>query len=78
LENLNDSEHINRGWENINDNTKILAKVTLGLQKQKPWFNGECSQFLHQSKQAIMQSNLTPNSDEIIGDHAAMSTNHVF
>ena len=31
LENLNDSEDINRAWENISENTKISAKESLGL-----------------------------------------------
>jgi hypothetical protein len=49
LENLNDSEDVNRYWENIRENIKISAKETLGLygQKQhKPWFDEECSQVL--------------------------------
>jgi DNA repair ATPase RecN len=58
LENLNDSEDINRAWENIRENIKISAKETLGLytQKQhKPWFDEECSQVLGQRKQAKME-----------------------
>ena len=31
LENLNYSEDINRAWENIKENIKILAKGSLGL-----------------------------------------------
>jgi hypothetical protein len=31
LENLNDSEDINRAWEDIKENIKISAKETLGL-----------------------------------------------
>jgi hypothetical protein len=49
LENLNESEVINRVWENIKENTKVSAKETPGLygQKQhKPWFDEECLQVL--------------------------------
>jgi predicted 3-demethylubiquinone-9 3-methyltransferase (glyoxalase superfamily) len=35
LENLNDSEDINRAWENIKENIKVSAKETLGLYRQK-------------------------------------------
>jgi hypothetical protein len=31
FQNLNDSEDINRAWENIRGNRKISAKETLGL-----------------------------------------------
>jgi hypothetical protein len=31
LENLSDSEDINRAWENIKENVKIRAKESLGL-----------------------------------------------
>jgi hypothetical protein len=64
LENLNDSEDINRAWENIRENIKISAKETLGLytQKQhKPWFHEECSQVLGRRKQAKMQWLQNPN-----------------
>jgi hypothetical protein len=47
LVNLNDSEDINRAWENIRKNIKISAKEALGLHRQKqhkPWFDEECSQ----------------------------------
>jgi hypothetical protein len=55
LENLNDSEDVNRAWENIREDIKISAKETLGLYRQKqhkPWFDEECSQVLGQRKQA--------------------------
>jgi hypothetical protein len=35
LENLNDSEYINRAWENINENIKTLAKGSLVLHESK-------------------------------------------
>jgi hypothetical protein len=68
LENLNDSEYINRAWENIKDNINILAKETLGLygQKQhKPWFDEEYSQVLGQRKQAKMQWLQGPNQSKL-------------
>jgi hypothetical protein len=40
LENMNDSENINRAWENMKENIKISAKESLGLYEQKqhkPW-----------------------------------------
>ena len=35
LENLSDSEDINRAWENITENIKISAKESLGLHELK-------------------------------------------
>jgi hypothetical protein len=64
LENLNDSEDINRAWENIRANIKISAKETLGLYREKqhkPWFDEECSQVLDQRKQAKKQWLQNPN-----------------
>ena len=48
LENLNDSEDINRSWENIKENVKSSAKDSLGLyelKQHKPWFDEECLGF---------------------------------
>jgi hypothetical protein len=48
LENLNDSEDVNRAWENIKENIKISAKESLGLYElklHKPWFDEEYSRF---------------------------------
>jgi hypothetical protein len=42
LEDLNDSEDINRVWENIRENIIISAKETAGLygrNQHKPWFD---------------------------------------
>jgi hypothetical protein len=64
LENLNDSEDVNRAWENIKEEIKISAKETLGLYEQKqhkPWFDEECSQVLGQRKQVKMQWLQDPN-----------------
>jgi ribonucleotide reductase alpha subunit len=35
LENLSDSEHINRYWKNINENIQISVKSSLGLYELK-------------------------------------------
>jgi hypothetical protein len=35
LENLNDSEDINRAWENNEENIKAPAKMSLGLYEMK-------------------------------------------
>ena len=54
LENLNDSEDINRAWENIKENIKISAKEPVDLYEwrhHEPWFDEECSLFLDQKKQ---------------------------
>ena len=48
LENLIDSEDINRGWENIKANIKTSAKESLGLfelKQHKHWFGEECLSF---------------------------------
>jgi len=49
LENLSDSEDLNRAWENIKENIRISAKESLGLyewKQHKSCFDGECSGFL--------------------------------
>jgi hypothetical protein len=54
----NDSEDINRAWENILENIKISPKETQGMygrKYNKPRFDGECSQFLGQREQVKMQ-----------------------
>ena len=54
LENLSDSEDINRAWENSKVNIKTSAKESLGLHKlkqHKPWLDEECLQFFR-SKEA--------------------------
>jgi hypothetical protein len=42
LENLKDSQDINRAWENIKENIKTSAKDSVGLyeyKQHKPWFD---------------------------------------
>jgi hypothetical protein len=59
LENLNDSEDVNKAWEN-KENIEILGEKILkfvnlyALKQQKPWLDEECLQFLNQSKQDKM------------------------
>jgi hypothetical protein len=57
LENLSDSEHTNRVWVNIKENTKTSAKESLGmyeLKQHKLWFDVYSLCFLDQRKQAKM------------------------
>jgi hypothetical protein len=45
LENLNDSEDINRAGENIKENSRTSAQWSLGLyelKQHKPWCDEEC------------------------------------
>jgi hypothetical protein len=58
LENLSDSEDMNRTWEKVKGNIKTSAKESLGLhelKQHKPWFGEECLGFLDQREQAKMQ-----------------------
>ena len=58
MENLSDSEDINRAWENSKEGIKISAKESLGLHElkhHKVWLYEECLHFLDQRKQAKMQ-----------------------
>jgi hypothetical protein len=58
LENLNDSEDINRAWENIKETIKTSSKESLNLSKLKqhqPWFDEGCVHFLDQRKHAEIQ-----------------------
>jgi len=58
LDKLNDSEEINRAWENIRGDFKNSTTDSLGLHKlkhHKPWFDEECLCFLDQRKQVKMQ-----------------------
>ena len=44
MENVNDSEDINRAWENMKENIKTSAKESLDLyelKQHKPWFDEE-------------------------------------
>ena len=51
MENLSDSEDINRDWENIKENIKTSSKESLVLHELKPQFIGG---FSDQRKNAKM------------------------
>ena len=58
LENLSDSEDINRASGTIKENLKISAKESQGLHEMRqhtPWFDEEYLHFLDQRKQDKMQ-----------------------
>jgi hypothetical protein len=58
LENLDDSVHINRAWENIRQNINISGKARpdhYELKQHKPRFGKECSELLDRRKQAKLQ-----------------------
>jgi hypothetical protein len=58
LENLNDSEDINRACGNIKENIKTSSKESLSLSEQKrhkAWFDEGCLHFLDQRKHAGMR-----------------------
>jgi hypothetical protein len=68
LENLNDSEDINRAWENIKENIKTSAKGSPGLfelKQLKPWFDEKCLSILEPRKQAKMQWLQDPNQNNV-------------
>jgi DNA-binding transcriptional regulator GbsR (MarR family) len=51
LENLSDSEDLNRAWENIKENIKSSVQESLNLyewKQHKQWFDEECLRFLDQ------------------------------
>ena len=64
MENLNDSEGINRTWENIRTSTKE-SLVVYELKQHKPLFGEECSHFLDQTKQAKMRWLQHPNQSNV-------------
>ena len=64
VESFNDSEDINRAWENIKDNIKISAEESLVLYERKQhklWFYEVCSELLDERKQAKMRWLQNPN-----------------
>jgi hypothetical protein len=64
LENLNDSEDINRTWKNIKQNIKTSAKESKSLhelKQHKPSLDEEYLGFLDQRKQDKMQWLQDPN-----------------
>jgi hypothetical protein len=70
LENLDTEVNINRAWETIRENIKILAKESphyYELKKHKPWLDEGCPKLLEQWQQAKLQWLQDPN--EINGDN---------
>ena len=68
MENLSDSEDINRAWENFKENIKTSAKESLGLHKlkqHKPWLDEECLHFLDQRRQAKTQWVQDPSQSSV-------------
>ena len=58
LENLRNGKNINKAWQNITANIKILSKKSLGLYKlkrHKPWLDEKSLHFLYQRKPAKLQ-----------------------
>jgi hypothetical protein len=69
LENFDDNVDMNRAWESIRENIKISAKESLGyykLQKNKAWFDDECSKLIDRRKQAKLQ--WLQNPSQVNGD----------
>jgi hypothetical protein len=67
LENISDSEYINRAWENIKENIKTSVKERLDVQEleqHKPWFD-ECLGFLDQRKQVKIQWVQDPSQSNV-------------
>jgi hypothetical protein len=68
LDNLNDSEDINRAGENITEDIEASTKDSVSLyelKQHKPWFDKECSRFLAQRKQAKIQWLQDPNQSNV-------------
>jgi hypothetical protein len=55
LENSEDNGDINKAWDNIRENIKILAQECLGYcepKHHKPWCDEKCSKLVDGRKQA--------------------------
>jgi hypothetical protein len=58
VENLNDNGDINRAWETIRENIRMLAKESIRLcesKSYKPWFDDECLKLVDRRKQVKLQ-----------------------
>jgi DNA repair ATPase RecN len=81
LKNFEDSGDINRAWDNIRENIKILAQESLGYcesKHRKPWFDEECSELVDQSKQAKLQWLQDPSeaNEDNLSDVSWEATRH--
>jgi hypothetical protein len=68
LQNLNDSEDINRAWEKSKESIKTSAKESLGLyelKQHKSLFEEACLRFLNQRKDAKVQWLQDPNQSKV-------------
>ena len=68
VENLNDSEDINKAWENFKENIKTSAKESLGLHELKQHelrCAEECLRFLYEGKQTKMQWVQNPSQSSV-------------
>lgn len=68
MENLSDSEDVNKAWENNNEHIKMSAEGSLGLyewEHHKPWFVDKCSRFLDQRQQVKMQWLQDSNENDV-------------
>jgi hypothetical protein len=68
LENISDSEGINRVWKNIKENIRTPGKQSLGLHElkhHKPWTDDECLRYSDQRKHAKIQWLQDPNQNII-------------
>jgi hypothetical protein len=68
LENLSDSEDINRAWESIQENNKTPAKESLDLhelKQHKPRVDEECLRTLDQRKQTKIHWLQDPNQSSV-------------
>ena len=73
LENLNDSEGINRDWENSKGNIKprIKRASLYKLRQHKPLFVEECLGLLHQRNEDKMQLLQDPNESDVDNPNSA-------
>ena len=68
LDNLSDSEEINRAWQNMKDTIEISTKKSISLyelKQHKPWFYEKCWRFLDQRKNVNMQWYKDPNQSSV-------------
>jgi hypothetical protein len=70
-ENSDDIVDINRAWESIIENIKVLAKQNLGYyewRQHKLWLDKECSKLLHRRKSTkfqLLQNPIQLNCDNL-------------
>ena len=68
MQDLSDSEDINRAWENFKENIKTSAKEGLGLlelKQHKPWSDQEYLGYIDQRKKAKIQRLQDPSQSNV-------------